>query len=197
MASIPSGGAYGGGYSNSDDYNVGVSYGGQYGRGGDTFKDKPLRSRRNAFLELAKLYAKEPIAWATIAAALFFMLTIHYRGQRNWILRSFQVPSTRNLFDTFLDSTGTPKPCPDELSSSHHGSHHAADHDLHNQIANLEHEVTLLEKEKNAYKKKNANVEEKHEKIEQLSNRDYAWKDQVEVLQNATQRESRRAATEL
>lgn len=159
------------------------------------FKDKPLnsRSRRGAFIQLAKLYAKEPIAWATVAAALFFMLTVHYRGQRNWILRSFEVPTARTLFENYLDSSGKPKPC-DEFATSTRGNH-AESHELRNQIANLEHEVKLLEKEKKQLKKKQR--EEHEDAIEHLSSRDYAWKEQVEVLQNATQREAKRAATEL
>ena len=51
----------------------------------------------------------------------------------------------------------------------------------------------------NDYKKKVQLFEDgdHHDHIDTLTARDFAWKDQVEVLQNATQIESRRSAIEL
>jgi len=220
-ASIPSSSAYGASYgadsyasqTSSSSYpsastsSTGVGYGGGYGNGGYSsnsapayhgeegmFKDKPLNSSRsNSFLKLVKLYAMEPSAWATVVAVLFFTLTIHYRGQRNSILRSFEVPSARNLFDIYLDRSGKPKPCDEYLTSSR--QNHAENHELRSRITTLEDELKILEREKKQLKKRKS--EEHEDAIEHLSTRDFAWKEQVQVLQNATQREAKRAATEL
>lgn len=215
-ASIPSGG-YGVGYGHQDSYAGNTSHssyhssqgGAQYGsdynnnRGGYNYssssnnyssKEKPFRAqdKQDAIIRLIKLYAKQPIYWAALVAAVFFLATIHYRGQRNWILRAFQVSSIKSLSKHFLDSSGHPKPCPEQKPPR---VDHAAEHELRSQVANLEKEIKLLEKERTQLKTHGA--EEHQEHVSWLTSRDYAWKEQVQLLQNATQRESKRSAIEL
>ena len=194
---IPSGGAYGGGYGHisSDDYQSKSSGRRSFSRQYDNaFKDKPRRSNQPDFLEIFKRHAKEPFAWVSLTAAFFFLMTVHFRGQRNWILRSVRVPNGYELVESFHNAQKDLENCRDESTRKQ-----ASTYDLQDQLTTMRKQVEKLKLDKAAAEQKpKEKLSEKHkEHIDTLTARDFAWKEQVEILQNATQRESKRSALEL
>ena len=207
---IPSGngqGGYGNAMNSSNAYHSSVNYGNgnaNYSRGEfsrqyeDTFKDKHVRSKKPDVARFVLKFAKDPMAWASIAVALVFLLTVHYRGQRNWVLRSFHAPNVKDVLKIFRDTETRLTNCRDDVHRLK-----KSDYELHTKITNLQGQITGVKAERDMIEKKLVDrkdhvVHAEHkEHIETLTARDYAWKEQVEVLQNATQRESKRSAAEL
>lgn len=187
---IASGGAYSVGYGYASDQNIYTSSGKSFSRQYDeAFNHKPNRISQPDSLNLILKLAKYPMAWAWASTALFFMLSFHYRGQVNSILRSVQARNSLEAIYMFNDGKARLEACRNDIKTAQ-----AADYDRQNRVSSLERDVRRLEGEKAMAQRASS---KNNEHIEALTARDYAWRDQVTILQNATQRESKRSATEL
>jgi cyclophilin family peptidyl-prolyl cis-trans isomerase len=187
--------SYGGAAPSYGGYNGnGSAYGGFHGGGGGSngsFKDKP-RSRNGSndpvALVLDKL--KQPWMWGVLAASFFFILTMQYRSQRNAILRELNVSSTKEALQRFQDTHSQKQNFERELFSKTSETKTTAQ-----KTAKLEVELRKVQKERDELRVKFESPDRRRDEI-RLAAREEAWKKQVQVLQQATSKESRRAVME-
>ena len=142
-------------------------------------------------IRLILYYLKKPMVLAILVAFAFFSSTIHYRGQRNWILRVLQVRTTMDAVREV-----------DFLKEEHE----RMEGDAANEVSRAEREATIrvtrLEKENHQLQQERDELLAEYESPKTRSQqhryeaRESAWKKQVQLLQKATARESKRAATE-
>lgn len=187
---------YGGGGQGGGEYNYqqqqypsSSSYGG-FGtsRGNATYKDK---RRKNIFVE----YAKDPVVLLACATALFFLLTMHYRGKLNWLLRETGETSHKSVLSLIGDLK--------KLNQKFERENQALKNTQAQRQKRMEQDQDRLKKENRQLQKERDELRVKYEgnpekQIEEarLRAREDAWKKQVQLLQQATSRESRRAVLE-
>lgn len=199
VSSTTNGGAYGG-YSGSHENGHGYSNGGGAAYGGYSsnayggygeFKDKPVRRRSNDPVSLVLSYLKQPTVLAILVAVVFFSSTVHYRGQRNRILRVLDVRSAK---DAVREVTSL-KDEHERLEGEASREVSRAEREAKVQVKRLEREKRELQKDLDELRAEYESPEKRSKRV-RYETRENAWKKQVELLQEATAKESRRAATE-
>lgn len=211
------GAGYGGGSDGSyGGYGTGGSYGGGssgYGGGGgmgspspyggyssgshnsDLFKEKSRKSHYGSspVMRILSKSVKEPWIWPVITTIIFAYLTIRYRSMFRSILSIMDVKNGGGIKEAQL----------------------AWDTVVRTRDSRQRQITTLQEQQRKSIQKQNECEQEKKKilkerdelrvkyenpsrKVEELRNstREKAWRDQVQLLQAATQRESRRSASE-
>jgi hypothetical protein len=209
------GGGYssgGGGYSGGQNaYGHGGAYGASssstsYLNGNGEFKDKRRGgSSGNSIVTKVLYYLKQPSTWPILSTIFFMVLTYRYRSNFNAVLKIMDLKKG-NLKDI------------QQAWEDVHGDHHTKSRHLstmHEQHSKLNQRLTECEAAKrNAFKERDE-LRVKYEKNPpnhatgtassgkqsndlklQLEQREKAIREQLSLLQNATQRESRRSAIE-
>lgn len=200
----PTGSAYGGygnaggggGSSSGSAYGgYGSSSGGFGGFGaspsGD-FKDKIGRKNRNSPVELILSKLKEPWTWSIITTIFFMILTLNYRSKFNSILkvmdiRSGGVKEAQLAWDGIIRSR--------DSKNRQVTSMQEQQRKINQKHTECEQAKRQIMKERDELRVKYESPDKKQEISRNLS-RDKALKQQLQLLQNATQRESRRTAME-
>ena len=209
-----SSGGGGGGYSGSQNaYGHGGAYGGPlssstaYSNGNSEFKDKRRGgSSGNSIITKVLYYLKQPSTWPILSTIFFMILTYRYRSNFNAVLKIMDLKkgTIKDIHQAWEDFHG------DHSTKSRHLS------TMHEQHSKLNQRLTECEAAKrNAFKERDE-IRVKYEKNPpnhattataasdkqsddlklQLEQREKAIREQLSLLQNATQRESRRSAIE-
>lgn len=190
-----------GGYAGGGGMDAGGSatYGGYAGGGGggsnnsNDFKEKSRKSHRggsNPILHYAISKLQEPWIWSIIISIIFFILTLHYRSKYNSILSMMDMKN-----GNIKDIQGSWERNRRLVEDKNRQVTMLQEQQRKNiQKQNLcENDKRTLEKEKQELRIKYENNPSIINEKNRLLSRDNAWKDQVEILQKATQRESRRS----
>jgi hypothetical protein len=209
----PSHGGGGGGYYSGGGHSSGGStsmpYGGytgptSYDTGYATSRPQP--SRRSKDESPLMKYISDKRIWAILVCFLFFCTTLHYRGKYNGMLTKLKVKSvdeaalkvanaerdkTRWKIDsqTKLVSQDEFKKKLGKLEEENRKLRKEKD-----EFGKLEEENRILQKEKDELRIKFESVDP--QAVNKQATREKAMMRQIELLQNATQRESKRAAIE-
>ena len=196
-----SGGGGGGssysGYGSSTGGGFGVGMGEAYGGESSSYdsrsslKGKKKRSGATSLpVSLALLMDKFVIA--VVVALLLFGMTMHYRSQYKLILSKFHVQSIVEAVKSYERLEQDKKRFQREAMSGKE-----TDRNLKNTIRELEKTNRELRKQQDELKVRyEASGGMGVEESEKLKAREGAWRKQVQLLQNATQRESKRAVIE-
>jgi Skp family chaperone for outer membrane proteins len=166
-----------------------------YGSGGgipdgdsEGYKEKP-RSRRkqNWMLNLlGKL--KEPWTWPILLCLILITVTMRMKSQQSRFLQEVRASSFQDVIDTIQRSNREKESLRSDLRGMRESYYKANDGSI-----KLEREKRKLQQELD--KLKEERPEQKAEQ-ERYKSREEAWKSQVQLLQKATSRESRRAVME-
>lgn len=214
------GGAGGGGDSSSGGYSSGNSnggsggysgYGGNTGGGGfgvgsgaAAYSDSPYGSTNRSSMTKGKKNKKSGAAFSPLAmlldkfvlalllAIVFMATTLYYRSRHQVVLEKFHVTSIMDAVQSYERLEKDKKRFQKEAGSNT------------DQQRNFKNTIRDLEKQNRELRKASEDVKMKYEasgglgveESEKLKAREQAWKKQVQLLQNATSRESKRAVTE-
>ena len=177
------------GYGNSSGgggfgVGMGEAYGGEYGTSSKGKKKKTANHISFRFL-------MDKFIITVLLALLFLGATIFYRSQYKIILEKFHVQSIMDAVKSY-DKLEVEKKRYQKESLSYKES----DRQLKNSMRDLEKTNRDLKKQQEELKLKFDVGGMGLEESEKLKAREEAWKKQVQLLQNATQRESKRAVME-
>jgi hypothetical protein len=135
---------------------------------------------------------KDKVVIASLAAFFMFGLTIYYRSQYHHILKKLHVQTMMEAVKSYEKLELEKKKFQKEAMSAKEN-----DRNMKNSIRELEQTNRELRKQQDELKIKYETAGGMEvQKSEKLKGRDDAWRNQVYLLQNATQRESKRAVLE-
>lgn len=197
------GGYYGNGYGGNNSgyggYTGGANdYGAGYGGAAvhmssdssSSFKDKPSR-RSGSGINVDWIFAKLREYWGVLLAILFFLQMMSYRSGHNQLLKTLQnAKHVKEATQTYRSLERQRDSLQKQLSISQES------------YKSMQQKTSSLETEKRNLAQEVAGLKSKHESPERdaekakVKTREDAWKNQVQLLQQATSRESRRAVTE-
>lgn len=195
----PNYGSSGGGNSGSSygGYTGGAAYGGYSGAGGSTsavsnnnegYKEKPNKRRKqNVMLTMLM----DPLMWTGALAVLFFILTVRYRLQSQVFLKTVSAGNFQEVVQTLHSSNQEKNLLRVELRTAKESYKKSVA-----TASEMESENRKLQTELKELKLKYDSPEQRVAEKLKMDAREQALKSQVQLLQQATSRESRRAATE-
>jgi hypothetical protein len=132
-------------------------------------------------------YFQQPWVWAILSCLFCFFLAIYYRSQRSALLKVMHVGSLKEFREANERLQSDQIKWRKDLDSAR-----GAEMQMRTKLVAMERELEKTKREAEVFKKKaeTGNVEER------ILAREEAWKKQIQLLQKATSRESRRAAQE-
>jgi hypothetical protein len=157
-----------------------------------SFKDKALPragfvNRLRSCMMRFKIY---PWVIFLTLTVIFFLLTIRYRSQQSRLLGEIQLNSVDEVIEAFSKLKEDNRKWERETFSQK-----GAEREAHARYAALERSNRMLQKERDELRVKHESPERRNEELK-IAAREQAWKHQVQLLQQATVREARRAASE-
>ena len=138
-----------------------------------------------------KVLTENKIVIASLVAFLMFGMALYYRSQYKLILKKLHVQTIVEAVKSYEKLELDKKKYQKEALSSKE-----SDRSLKNSIRELEKTNRELRKQQDELKVMNEATSMEMEKSEKFKTRDAAWRKQVYLLQNATQRASRFAVLE-
>jgi hypothetical protein len=188
------GGGGGGGYDAGGSYGGFAGNGGGYNGGGDhmarSYANKDHRAASSSLLK--KL--QNPTILSGICAACFFCMSLYYRSSANSILTGLGVANKQQALD-LISSLHLEKNKWVKESEGSASQHLDGKRKFSQQLTTLERENKFLQKERDELRVKYEGPD-KLEEQHRLELRDEALIEQVELLQAATRRESKRVVLE-
>lgn len=180
--------------SESDGGDGDYFYGGYQSSSGppQTFKGKALPrvgfiSRLRIWMMRLKIY---PWVLFLLLSTIFFLLATRYRAQQRHLLQEIQLSSVDEVIETFNRLKEDNRKWEREIFSQK-----GSEREAHARYSSLERSNRMLRKERDQLHAKYESPERRNEELK-IAAREQAWKQQVQLLQEATVREARRAATE-
>jgi hypothetical protein len=192
---------YGGGdavYTNGSSLspngtNAGYSYGNGNNSSSGSFREGKQRSpRRNGSFAFDTISSKlkNPAVWGYVLAAIFFWGMMSYRSGQNQLVALLDSRNFKNALVQIRANKQQRESLLSQLTSARDTQRVMLTNKSEQETAKRK-----LQKEIDELKQKHEGPEREMEKIK-IKTREEAWKTQVQLLQQATSRESRRAATE-
>jgi hypothetical protein len=157
------------------------------------FKDKALPhgagfiNRLRLWMMRFKIY---PWVLFLLLSIIFFLLATRCRSQQRHLLEEIQLSSVDEVIDAFARLKEDNRKWEREIFSQK-----GSEREAHARYSSLERSNRMLRKERDALSLKYESPERRNEQLRIVARED-AWKNQVHLLQQATVREARRAATE-
>jgi hypothetical protein len=158
-----------------------------------SFKDKEFRpgggfiNRLRIWMTKFKIY---PWVLFLILSVIFLLLVARYRSEQRHLLEEIQLNSVDEVIDAFTKLKEDNRKWEREIFSQK-----GAEREAHARYSSLERSNRMLRKERDDLHVKYESSGRRSEEL-RVTAREDAWKHQVQLLQEATVREARRAATE-
>jgi hypothetical protein len=157
-----------------------------------SFKDKALprygfTSRLRIWMMRFRIY---PWVLFLLLSVIFFVLATRYRSQQRHLLEEIQLNSVDEAIEAFARLKEDNRKWEREIFSQK-----GSEREAHARYSSLERSNRMLRTERDQLHAKYESPERRNEELKVVA-REEAWKHQVQLLQEATIRESRRAATE-
>jgi hypothetical protein len=180
--------------SESDGGDGDYSYGGYQSPTAppQSFKDKALP--RYGFINRLRIWMMTfriyPWVLFLLLSVIFFLLATRYRMQQRHLLEEIQLNSVDEAIEAFARLKEDNRKWEREIFSQK-----GSEREAHARYSSLERSNRMLRTERDQLHAKYESPERRNEEMK-IAAREGAWKHQVQLLQEATVRESRRAATE-
>jgi hypothetical protein len=157
-----------------------------------SFKDKALPrygfiSRLRIWMMRFRIY---PWVLFLLLSVIFFLLATRYRSQQRHLLEEIQLNSVDEAIEAFARLKEDNRKWEREIFSQK-----GSEREAHARYSSLERSNRMLRTERDQLHAKYESPERRNEEFK-VAAREEAWKHQVQLLQEATIRESRRAAIE-
>jgi hypothetical protein len=155
-----------------------------------SFKDKALPGRALRLRRFLLTFTRSPWAFFLSTTFIFFVTTTRYRTRQRHLLEELQINSVEEVIAAFTKMKEDNRRWEREIFAQK-----GAERETHARYTALERSNRLLQKERDELRGKVESPERRNEELK-IKAREEAWKQQIQLLREATVRESRRAAIE-